>query len=41
MPRSSPSRDGGQRLFVRKRLYGVTNDADLGGLADDWDRLYD
>lgn len=35
------SRDGGQRLFVRKRLYGVTNDADLGGLADDWDRLYD
>lgn len=35
------SRDGGQRLSVRKRLYGVTNDADFGRLADGWDRLFD
>lgn len=35
------TRDGGQRLNVGKRLYGVTGDADLGELARDWSYLLD
>lgn len=35
------TRDGGQRLGIGKRLYGLTSSDNLGALERDWDRVLD
>jgi hypothetical protein len=35
------TRDGGQRLLVAKKLYGLTADGDVGLIVQDWDRFLD
>jgi len=35
------TRDGGQRVAVRPRLYDITAGGNLGDVARDWDRIFD